>query len=694
MLAKMTTRTGAYKSICDVVESVLEQLRPAERLTVSEAASKYVRIVSPGSFVGYYSNELTPYMIEPADQLLNPDLTGLIFVGPAQSSKTQSLIVNWIGYSVVCDPMDMIVYSPTQGQARDFSKRRIDRLHRQSDVIGAMLRPDRDADNIFDKHYKNGMMLTLGHPSSAEFAGKPIARVALTDYDRMDEDIDGEGSPYDLANKRTTTYGSFGMTLAESSPSRELTNPQWIASTKHEAPPTTGILALYNRGDRRRFYWPCPRCGGYFEGMFKHLKFEKKPSVSDSADSVYMECSMCDGRIEPRERKQMNAKGVWVPDGMYVNSYGKLHGTPMRSSIASYWLMGVAAAFVTWGKLIEGYLTAENEYRMTGSEEALKKFYNTDLAEIYIPKSMQSERTPEQLKNRALPLAEKHVPKGVRFLLATIDVQKNMFVVQVHGIMPGQPFDMVLVDRFNLYKSERRDADGDVEWVKPHVYEEDWDQITLHVINREYPLADESGRMMGVRFTVCDSGGRAGATDKAYSYYRRLRQAGLHMRFRLVKGHARPNAPRVQEIFPDSSDKGRKDAARGDIPILEIQTNLVKDMLSNRLDSMIPGQGMYTFPDWLPDWFFAEMCSEVRTEKGWGVINKHKRNEAWDLSVYAIALAISKYIRVEILDWDKPQPWYADWGSNDHVRKPETLKSFARDEERKYDFGKLAEDLA
>ena len=41
----------------------------------------------------------------------------------------------------------------------------------------------------------------------------------------------------------------------------------------------------------------------------------------------------------------------------------------------------------------------------------------------------------------------------MRFLVAAVDVQKNAFVVQVHGIMPGQPFDIVVVDRFKLLKS-------------------------------------------------------------------------------------------------------------------------------------------------------------------------------------------------------------------------------------------------
>jgi phage terminase large subunit GpA-like protein len=37
--------------------------------------------------------------------------------------------------------------------------------------------------------------------------------VALTDYDRFPEDIDGEGDAFSLGSKRTTTFMSSGMTL-------------------------------------------------------------------------------------------------------------------------------------------------------------------------------------------------------------------------------------------------------------------------------------------------------------------------------------------------------------------------------------------------------------------------------------------------------------------------------------------------
>lgn len=102
--------------------------------------------------------------------------------------------------------------------------------------------------------FRDGSFLKIGWPSIIVFSSSDYKRVALTDYDRFPEDIDGEGDGFSLASKRTTTFMSAGMTLAESSPGREITDVKWRRSSPHEAPPTTGILSLYNRGDRRRWY--------------------------------------------------------------------------------------------------------------------------------------------------------------------------------------------------------------------------------------------------------------------------------------------------------------------------------------------------------------------------------------------------------------------------------------------------------
>lgn len=646
----------------------------------------------------------------------HPDHLFLIGEQMVPTHNTQGLILNWLAYTVAVDPMDMIIYSPTKGAARDLGMRRVDRLHRDSKLIGSRLLKKRDADNKFDKLYDSGIMLTLSHPSVTEFAGRPIARVALTDYDRMDDDIGGDGAPFDLASKRTTTFGSFAMTLAESSPSKPITDPKYIPQSKHEAPPANGILGLYNRGDRRRRYWPCPSCDEYFEAKFDMLEWDRKaPNVVEAGESVRLVCPHCGYKIHPDQRNEMDMWGVWVKDGQRVDSDGKIHGPDPRTDIASFWLNGLAAAFISWRELVKNYIIADEEYQRTGSEESLKKFYNNDLGEPYLPKSMESERLPEILKSRAepLPVSEEPnteemvqryvsgdrdvitplVPKDVRFLVATVDVQKNMFVVQVFGIRPGEPFDSVLIDRFSIVKSRRIDESGDHLWVKPGTYLDDWDRITEEVLDRSYELSDGSGRRMMIKMTGCDSGGREGVTTNAYNYYRKLKKEGKSGRFHLIKGEHAPGAPRTRISFPDSNRRDKFAVARGDVPVLMVHSNALKDTLANRLESTVPGKGMFVTPDWMPDFVYSELCAEIRTAKGWEN-PLSSRNEAWDLSYYMIGLCVSPLIRIEQMDWDNPQGWAADWDMNPLITAPFNNKRFAPELKNSYDFGKLANNLA
>lgn len=692
---KKKSKTKSYKSVGEIICDLALMLRPPEQLSVADAAEKYRYINQPGAYVGPWKNATVRYMVEPMNTFTSRQYNGLIFVAGAQVGKTDSLIINTLLYSIKVDPMDMMLVCPTMLDARDFGIRRIDRLHRHSPEIGEMLLPTADADNRFDKQYTTGMLFTLSWPTPSQLAGKPIGRIVLTDRDRMPDDVEGDGEPFDLASKRTTTFGSYAMTVAESSPSREVTNTKWIPRSLHEAPPCEGILKLYNRGDRRRWYWPCPFCDRYFEGMFKHLTWDNEIEGTnfEKARTVRMVCPHCGEQIHSDFRDDMQFWGMWVKDGQGIDEKGHVFGPEPRTSIASFWLRGVAASFTSWRTLVENYLNANDEYERTGSEEALKKFYNNDLGEPYYPKSQSDLRLPEVLKSRAEKLTERKVPMGVRFLVATVDVQKNMFVAQVYGILPGQPFDTVLIDRFEIRKSKRQDGDGDYLWVKPNTYQEDWDEITEHVIDKEYELDDGSGRMMGIRFTGCDSGGKAGVTTKAYEYYRKLRELNKHRRFILLKGDHAPNQPRSRISYPDANRKDSKSGARGDIPVLLLNSNLLKDNLDGRLDCLEPGKGMFRIADWFSDSLYTELCSEHRSDKGWEKA-EGIRNEAWDLSYYCIGLCVSELLRVEHLNWQEPPGWAAEWDSNDLVREPEQEARFANQLKSTYDFAQFGKALA
>lgn len=715
----MTFPTSFEMSLESLILDSAEAVRPAKRMTVSQAAEAYRRLNNPGSYVGPWLNDVTPYLVEPMDILQSQKFTGMAFAGPAQTGKTD-MVINWVGYSAKCDPADMMIVQTSQTTSRDFSIRRVDRLHRHSPEIGAMLAAGTQSDNTFDKQYRSGMMLSLSWPAINELSGKPIPRLWLTDYDRMPENIDGEGSAFSLARKRATTYRSHGMCAVESSPGYAVENPKWVRTTPHEAPPTKGILAIYNQGDRRLWYWQCIDCFKWFEPDFRLLQYPDTEDAMEAAENAYLCCPHCNGvyhhdPVDGRPGKhEMNKAGRWVPDNCTIDKDGVIHGKPIRSSIASFWLKGVAAAFSDWKTLVFNFITAEREYESNQSEEALKTTVNTDQGHPYTPKSMINDRVPEVLRARAKPLAKRMVPVGVRFLVATIDVQKNRFVVQVHGIHANR--DISIVDRFEIKKSKRVDEDGERLWVKPGSHPEDWKLLVEEVLNKTYPLIDGSGREMGVRFTLCDSAGKDGTTSNAYNFYRWLRygprdglddneeyqededdanwKPGMAGRFMLLKGASTKSAPRVSISYPDSQRKDRHAGARGEVPVLMINTNLLKDALNHMLDRTEPGMGVL-FPDWLPDNFYIELTVEVKDpNKGW-LNPKNFRNESWDLLAYCLAALLTPAINVEHINWREPPAWAEDWDANDLVFDPEIDdKPYEAEPKKRKSLKELASNLA
>jgi phage terminase large subunit GpA-like protein len=659
----------SYASALEARARQASILRPPVRQTVSRSAEQVRYVNNPGGgYVGPWRNTDAPYLVAPADTLTSRLYSATVFVGPAQSIKTDGLILNWIAHTVVNDPADMIIYEKSQTAARDFTKRRLDRLNRDSKKVGARLGGRRSDDNIFDKVYR-GMLLTLSWPSINELSGRPIPRVALTDYDRMPRDIDGEGEPFPLARKRTTSFGSAGHTLAESSPGCML--PREAAEWKcpegsHEAPPAPGILGLYNQGTRHRWYWPCPHCNEFFEGRFSHLRWdERDPDPATAADSVFMVCPACGAVIEPKHKATMNALGTaqWVGEGQTIDSRGVLSGLARRSDTASFWLFGPAAALQSWRGLVFNYLTARRAYESTGDEEALKTTVNVDQAEAYLSQAMRPEAgalTPDMLKSRAEDYPVGRVPPAARFLVAAVDIGVRSFIVQVRAIGPGG--EAWIIDRFNIFISKRADANGEPLPVDPATYKEDWELLEQQVVLKAYPLADMPERSMRVTLTVVDSAGADGVTSRAYDFWRLMKTRGHASRVRLCKGEdGGDKKPRVVETYPDSQRKDRNAGARGEIPVLLINVDRMKDMAHADLKRQEPGPGYVHLSKHLPDEVIPELLSEVKTPKGWER-KPGQRAEALDLDVYARAGALK--LGVEKIDWENPPAFAAPRDSN------------------------------
>lgn len=694
----------------DIIRGTTAAIRPAEKLTVSEWASKYRYLNNQGSFVGMWDHDKTPYMREPMDTLTSLDFTGAVFAGPARTGKSDTFF-NWLGHSADCDPADIIFYGMTESIASEWSQRDLAKVIRakrpgeKQSKFQSLLRPGKL--NIFDKWFRSGMQLMIRWPSITELSGKTVPRVWLADYDRMEQDVEKQGNPFDLARKRTTTYKRFGMTMAEASPGFEVTEPNWIASSPHEAPPTKGILDIYNRGDRRRWYWRCPDCEDVFEPTFDLLDYPSYGDNLERAEQTKLVCPHCGVAHGPERKFEMNRNGRWLKEGETWNPDGTVTGKPRRSDIASFWMNGVAAGFQSWSGLVLAYLDAMDTYENTGDLGPLKKTQNTDQGVPFQKPKDAMARLPEDLKSRAEDWGggpsfddrQAVVPDWVRFLVATIDVQARSFVVQITGVGPGG--DLTLVDAFKIRKSNRIDeADARREHaiIEPGAYLEDWDLLIDEVIERTYLLADGSGRRMAIKITGCDSGGREGVTANAYNFWRRLRDddAGRnhHRRFHLVKGEPSKTAPRRATRHPDAGRKDRNAGARGDVPVQFLNSNTLKDQIHAMLGRTEPGGGMIRFPTWAPNWVYTQLTNENRTSKGWE--NKsQRRNETFDLTYYAMGICLHPDIRLELIDWDneaKLPAWARTWDDNALIIQPEEKSPLIKVKKTNVDLKKVAKN--
>ncbi|HAX3632542.1 TPA: hypothetical protein JV345_001111, partial [Escherichia coli] len=404
-------------------------------MPISEAVKKFMRVPKGAGNSVPWDPELTPYIIEPMNCLASREYDAVIFVGPARTGKTIGLIDGWIVYTIVCDPSDMLVVQMTEDKAREHSKKRLDRTFRSSAAVKKRMSPRRNDNNVHDKTFRDGSFLKIGWPSVNIMSSSDYRFVALTDYDRFPENIDSEGDGFSLASKRTTTFMSAGMTLVESSPGRDICDSKWRRKSPHEAPPTTGILSLYNRGDRRRWYWSCPHCGEYFQpAMDAMTGYRNEPDPFKASEAAYLLCPHCSGIITAEKKRELNSAGVWLREGQVIDRNGNVSGEPRRSRIASFWMEGPAAAYQTWAQLVYKLLTAEQEYEATGSEETLRAVINTDWGLPYLPRASMEQRKSELLEQRAEPVPSRSVPDGINFLVATVDVQAGRhrrFVVQV-----------------------------------------------------------------------------------------------------------------------------------------------------------------------------------------------------------------------------------------------------------------------
>jgi len=581
----------------------MDGLRPEPMLRVSEWADEHRMLSSKASAEpGRWRTGRTPYLREPMDELSTSSaVQRVVMMFAAQTGKTEAGS-NWLGYVIDHAPGPMLLVQPTVEMAKRLSKQRLESLVTETPTLAAKIAPARSRDSgntMFAKEFPGGMMLLTGANSATGLRSTPCRYIFMDEVDAFPADVDGEGDPVSLAEKRATTFARRKILLTSTPTVKDFSR----------------IEAEYLRSDQRRFYVPCPCCGEMQWLKWPQLKWEN----NDPATAVY-ECEVCGERFAEIHKPAMLRGGEWRATA------------PSDGKTAGFQLSGLYSplGWLSWADIVDEFLRAKADAPM------LKSWCNTRLAETW-EEDYASKVSADGLMAKRLPYEAGVCPDGVLLLTAGVDVQDNRLAVSVWGWGEGETGWLVW----------HQELMGDPTQV------EVWGQLDQVLATA---WATEGGKELKVTQMAIDTGGHC--THEVYNYVReRVRQGVV-----AIKGSSKRGSAAVSKGNKvDVNWKGR--IVKRGVVLYSVGSDTIKTTLFGRMRHNEDGPGGLRFGMAADEEYFKQLTAEKQTLrylKGFPIREWVKksgdRNEALDCAVYAYAalqLSYRKFNRATM--WEQLQ---------------------------------------
>ena len=504
-------------------DGFLEGLRPETPLTVSEWADRYRKLSSKASAEpGPWRTDRTPYLREPMDCLSSESpVQRVVMMFAAQTGKTEAGS-NWLGYVIDHAPGPMLCVQPTIEMAKRLSKQRLESMITETPVLAAKIAPARSRDSgntMFSKEFSGGIMLMAGANSATGLRSAPCRYLFCDEVDAFPADVDGEGDPVSLAERRTTTFARRKILLTSTPTVKDFSR----------------IEAEYQRSDQRRFYVPCPSCGA-----MEWLKWGQLKWADGQPETARYQCEHCGERFEEMHKPAMLRGGEWRATA------------PSNGRTAGFHLSGLYSplGWCSWEQLVDDFLRAK------GDAPALKSFVNTRLAETW-EEDYAAKVSADGLLARRLDYKPGTCPDGVVLLTGGVDVQDNRLAVSVWGWGEGETGWLVW----------HQELMGDPTQT------EVWEQLD-HVLATEWET--EGGKHLKLAQVAVDSGGHC--THEVYRYVRDRGSRGVVA----IKGSSRRNSPAVGKGSKVDVNWRGKVIKRG-VTLYQLGTDTIKTTLFGRL---------------------------------------------------------------------------------------------------------------
>lgn len=601
------SRDGNIKK---AVSDGLSLLKIEEPLSCSEWADRHFYLSEESSSISGPWESL-PYQVAILDWLGDDDIEVLDFLKSARVGYTKMLCAN-VGYKIEHKKRKVVIYQPTDTDAKDFVKDEIDPMLRDVPIVGDILRGEPDKKSPHNKadrkSFLNGSILHIrGGKTGTNYRRITVDEVLYDELGGFDHDVDNEGSPLILGDMRLET-SSF---------------PKSIRGTTPKLKQFSLIEESIENADMVfRRYLPCPECGEYFRLSKDIFDLEDPKTI----DSDKFPCEECGVEIGYEHYPEMDKHGRWMTEnGEYYDEELRIFFSHEDEKIHAPRHIGVEiwaaySYFKTWADLFYRWNRAVKEYKTKGDNTKLKTFINTSLGEGYEEKG---ERISENALNDRLEDYGEIIPSGVLFITMAVDVQggkNSRLEVEICGWGIGE--ESWSLDYFKIYGETER--------------QEVWDHLDEQ---RARTFRREDGMELSISIVVIDSG----YLQETVFKYTKPREK---YRVYAIKGDPLPG----KQLVGKYSLLGPKKNIRCYL----LGVNRGKDKLYTRLkfdkpEDGEPREGYCHFPKRYGDIYFKGLLSEEkrRDKKDPRKFRYHKihedaPNEPLDLKVYNMAaLAIA-----------------------------------------------------
>ncbi len=658
-------------------------LAPEPELTVSDWADRNRRLSSKASAEpGQWKTSKTPYLREIMDAmtLSHPCRDG-VHVKGTQLGGSEGLY-NVLGYSADQVPCPAMLVMPTSDGVKKIAVQRIDPMIDETPVLRNKFEEakSRSSSNTMSlKNYPGGLWAFVGANSGPGLRNMPMRIVLQDEIDAYPDDVDGEGDPCQVADKRADQFSARCKRFKCSTPKIKGKSRIW---------------KRYEEGTQGRYYVPCPHCA--------HLQYLRWPQMrwtlmqrrelvcvecggisaihegeqscehcgaqpeltehntrridTEEVDRVWYECERCGQEIGEHHKSAMLEEwpkgqarfihaepgaGKVLPDddpephAIWAMVRGKMVRFLPRYVRALSWHTPALLSplgWKSWFDCVSEYLKASKGGYDEDSGESLEQvFWNTVLGEPYEVKGEQPKINV--LKQRVEAMELGRVPAGALLLTAGVDVQGDRLEVEVDGYGRGE--ECWLIDFQVIHGDPLKRGPGSV-----------WDALAAL---RDKSYAHAGGQTLRIAAMAIDSGYH---TQEVYDHCRKW----THKHVFATKGASETGKPVLSRpTWADINHHGQK--IKGGVQLWHVGTDTAKERLYKRLDLDEPGPGYQHFPRGLPDEYFEQLTSEKLVRRHVRGLEKHEwvktreRNEALDVKILCYAAAI--YAGVQRINWDQ-----------------------------------------